>query len=521
VNIVDALRDRRLLGALPAFRDLASWGAWLVFAKAVYGLPMSADERATFTRCTNRSAPRVGGYAEAVAIVGRQSGKTQIASAIATYEALAARGSGGDLYSILCAQDQRGAVRTLFRYAVEAFEVSAVLRSSVANRVADALTLKNGTVLAAYPCRPGSVRGLRARVVVADELAFFRGAEGNLMDVEMLRALRPCVAMTGGKVVVLSSPYSQVGALYELHRKHYGRDDSSTLIWQADAPSMNPALPRDYLERMREDDPEAARAEIDGEFRSGLSTFLDPDALAACVIPDRRELPWTPDHTYHAVCDPSGGRRDAFTAAVCHRERGRVVVDVLRAWPAPFNPTGPVAEIAETLRTYRVRSITGDRFAGEWPREAFRAHGITYRVAELDRSALYGELLPAVQAGTIELPDDAKLLRELRGLERRRGSSGKDRIDHRPGEHDDRANSIALAAYVAGVGHTGKGRAGFGWSPHNGESSIGVRLDKNGFALPSLEAGERIVDCSRLRSVLIEKRVPGRPPVYVERARPE
>jgi hypothetical protein len=43
----------------------------------------------------------------------------------------------------------------------------------------------------------------------------------------------------------------------------------------------------------------------------------------------------------------------------------------------------------------------------------------------------------------VELLDDEHLLRELRGLERRRGSSGRDRVDHRPGSHDDRANAVA------------------------------------------------------------------------------
>jgi hypothetical protein len=39
VTILDALRDRRLFGALSAFRDLASWNAWRAFLAAVYGLP--------------------------------------------------------------------------------------------------------------------------------------------------------------------------------------------------------------------------------------------------------------------------------------------------------------------------------------------------------------------------------------------------------------------------------------------------------------------------------------------------
>ena len=58
------------------------------------------------------------------------------------------------------------------------------------------------------------------------------------------------------------------------------------------------------------------------------------------------------------------------------------------------------------------------------------------------------ELLPLVTSGSIEIPNDPKLLRELRGLERRRGTAGRDRVDHRPGSHDDRANSLAGVAWV-------------------------------------------------------------------------
>jgi hypothetical protein len=126
-----------------------------------------------------------------------------------------------------------------------------------------------------------------------------------------------------------------------------------------------------------------------------------------------------------------------------------VIVAALRAWIPPFNPTGVVAEAAELLKSYRCHEVTGDRYAGEWPREAFRSHAIEYAVAELDRSRLYLELLPMVNAGAIELPDDAKLLAELRGLERRRGTAGRDRVDHRPGSHDDRANAVAGVAYCA------------------------------------------------------------------------
>jgi hypothetical protein len=206
---------------------------------------------------------------------------------------------------------------------------------------------------------------------------------------------------------------------------------------------MNPTLPADYLARMREDDPEAYRSEVLGEFRAGVATFMDPEALTACVVPGRRELPLTDGVQYAAFTDPSGGGRDAFTLAIGHRAGERIVVDCLRAWTPPFNPSGVVTEAAALLKTYRCKTVTGDRYAGEWPREAFRSVGIEYRVSELDRSRLYLEMLPIINAATVELPDDEKLLRELRGLERRRGSSGRDRVDHAPGQHNDRANAVA------------------------------------------------------------------------------
>src|SRR5262249_31060672 len=89
---------------------------------------------------------------------------------------------------------------------------------------------------------------------------------------------------------------------------------------------------------------------------------------------------------------------------------------------------------------------TGDRFAGEWPREQLRAHGIEYVLADKPKSDYYLGLVAHINAGAVELPDDAELLRELRGLERRRGPSGRDRVDHRPNAHDDRANAVAGVA---------------------------------------------------------------------------
>ena len=51
-----------------------------------------------------------------------------------------------------------------------------------------------------------------------------------------------------------------------------------------------------------------------------------------------------------------------------------------------------------------------------------------------------------LNTGRIVLPRNDRLVNQLCGLERRTARSGKDCIDHAPGQHDDLANSVAGAA---------------------------------------------------------------------------
>jgi hypothetical protein len=109
----------------------------------------------------------------------------------------------------------------------------------------------------------------------------------------------------------------------------------------------------------------------------------------------------------------------------------------------PFDPGSVVAEFAEMLKSYRVLTVRGDKYAGEWPVAEFRKHGVIYQAAEKAKSGLYRELLPAVNARRVELLDHPKLVTQLVGLERRVGRGGRDSIDHAPGAHDDLANAVA------------------------------------------------------------------------------
>ena len=146
------------------------------------------------------------------------------------------------------------------------------------------------------------------------------------------------------------------------------------------------------IQRELERDPEAARSEWLAEFRTDLAAAFSPEAIAACVISGRSELLPSRQIAYQAFTDPSGGRSDAFTLGIGHKEfSGKAVIDCLKAWSSPFDPSAVVSQVAEELKRFGVVSVSGDNYGGEWPVEQFKRQGIHYeREARNKDRALFG-----------------------------------------------------------------------------------------------------------------------------------
>jgi hypothetical protein len=248
-----------------------------------------------------------------------------------------------------------------------------------------------------------------------------------------------------------SSPYARKGALYDAHRKHFGKDGDPVLIWQAPTRTMNPSVPQSFIDQHMADDPARASAEYLAQFRSDLEAFVSREAVMACVAPTVYERAPKPTISYFAFVDPSGGSADAFTLAIGHRDIARrsCVIDCVRERKPPFSPAQVVEEFAGVLKSYRVSKVVGDRYAGEWPREQFSKFGITYEPSQKSKSDLYVDLLPAINSRNIDLLDHGKAISQLCGLERRTARGGRDTIDHAPNQHDDLANVIAGIASIS------------------------------------------------------------------------
>jgi hypothetical protein len=93
--------------------------------------------------------------------------------------------------------------------------------------------------------------------------------------------------------------------------------------------------------------------------------------------------------------------------------------------------------------------LHGDRFAGEWCRQPFRDQGIFYKLAERAKADLYRDALPIFNSRQVRLLDDRTLVGQLCALERSTGPSGRDKIDHPRGAHDDLCNAACGAICLA------------------------------------------------------------------------
>jgi hypothetical protein len=182
----------------------------------------------------------------------------------------------------------------------------------------------------------------------------------------------------------------------------------------------------------------AGAAEYLAEFRSDVETFVSVETVEAAVtrgVVARPPLAMS----YRGFIDPSGGSSDSMTMAIAHREGDRFILDLVLERRPPFSPEAVVSEFAATLKGYRVSRVRGDRYAGEWPREAFRRRGVTYEPAEKTKSDIYLSLLPLLNSGRVELLDNQRLISQLFSLERRSARGGRDRIDHAPSSLSDLA----------------------------------------------------------------------------------
>jgi len=447
ITIDDALMDRRLLGA--ALGDLTTWRTWMAILKAAYARPLTKAERAAFDRVAGGRAPPRRKVRELIVAVSRRAGKGRISGLVAAYEAALVHHhlAPGERGYVGCISPTRAQSEIVKNYALGVFQASPILSAELDDATADEIRLRNGNVIATLAADYRSLRGRTLLLAIIDEAAFLRSDDVASPDIETARALLPGLATTDGMLMVLSSPFKRSGLVFQRHRDYFGRDDDDVLVVAGPSVQFNPTLNDAMIEAARVADPEAAASEWLGEFRSDLGAFLDDELIEAAIERARPlELPPQADVQYIGHADAAGGggtdAANAYTISIGHREADHFVIDLVRGTTGKFDPAEVTRGYAALLREYKISSVTGDHFAPGWTDGAWRECGVVYQRSEANRSEIYLDALPLFARGVVRLPDHARLLRELRQLERHVQHSGKESVNHPKGGTDDFSNVV-------------------------------------------------------------------------------
>lgn len=365
----------------------------------------------------------LAGSNELYILASRQAGKSTVASALALHAAYALP----ERTVLLIAPTLRQSSELAAKVRALATRLNLELSSESALR----LELANRSRIIALPGAQEGIRGYSAHLVVLDEAAWIPD--------ELYQAARPMLAVTGGRLVAISTPYGMRGWFYRAWAEERGERIRVTAY---DIPRISP----EFLEAER-------RALGDWAFRQEyLAEFIEaggaiPEELIQRAVQLEGPTPPTPGRAYAAGLDLA--RLADWTSLsildttelpyrLVHQER----------WQGDWSYTE--ARVLGLLERYQARltvDATGvgdpvfERLRRAWP----QTH--PFRFTAQSKQGLVNELRLSLAEERLHLYPDPALLAELRALQARQTAYGVS-YEAPSGAHDDTVMSLALALWT-------------------------------------------------------------------------
>jgi hypothetical protein len=254
MNILQAIKDPKVFAE--HFRG-DSWTPWLTFLCALFALPMTKEQLAIYRKHTGRTAAPTEPLNESWLICGRRAGKSFVLALVAVFLACFKDwrrylGVGETGTVMVIAADRRQA-RVIMRYVKGLLASVPMLARQIESETRESISLKNRIVIEVHTASFRTTRGYTIVAALLDELAFWPTDENSSdPDYEIINALKPGMATIPGSVLLCaSSPYARRGALWDAHRKHFGKEADPVLVWVAPTRSMNPSVPQRIVDEGR------------------------------------------------------------------------------------------------------------------------------------------------------------------------------------------------------------------------------------------------------------------------------
>jgi len=359
---------------------------------------------------------------------GRRWGKSRLASALATAEAL----QGGRVWWLAPIYSVGGVG---FR---DLSGLAAQLQGTSINRSERLISYSgNGSAQVKTADDPAMLRGDSLDLVIVDEAAHTPRLEEIWTDV-----LRPALADRKGKAIFISTPNGR-NFFWQLYQNGL---DTERHDWQSFTYSTydNPHIDNSEVDAMRATMPDVKfRQEILAEFIDGESVFRNVNELATAKKQDEP----VHGHTYTAGID--WGRSNDYTVIV--------IYDVTKGCVAFYDRFSGI-EFSQQLE--RVKTVI-ERFKPSTTTVELNSIGtplfeqmqkmklptklVGFTMTNIGKSELVDGLSLALEQRTIELLNDSVMKAELLAFEAEKTKSGLTRYTAPAGAHDDVVIALLLA----------------------------------------------------------------------------
>ena len=398
-------------------------------------------------------------------LAGRRAGKSRLLALLATWTAFRKPGTS----VVLISAGETASLRVLGD--VASLCRSRLLAGSITDELKATVRLSNGSTITSFPASMRQIRGVSADLLVVDEAAF--------VPRDIWTSALPTIAdrvRAGGKVILASTPWPVSDSWFREFHQRGDNGDPNVASWHLPS-SVNPNIGEEELADMQAAmNAEEYAREILAQWTSEQGAYFSPEEIdMACadyelMPPDeaRRRSPWSKEAGMYDLKFPAvagvdyGFSPDSNSVTLisalddmgCNKQRVFFVswLEAHRAMEyAEF-----VDRMVTIAKGYRVHIWASEiNGVGAAPtqdlRRRLREEGIPGHVRDVwtdlkRKQTGFSILKSAMGGGTLVLPRDPDLMRELAHLDFERTPSGSLRIAARQGSHDDRAMSLLQAA---------------------------------------------------------------------------
>jgi hypothetical protein len=343
-----------------------------------------------------------------------------------------------------------------------------------------------------------TTRGIAACAILCDEIAYWNLDEAmKETDVKIMKAVRPAMKQFGkhAMLIKLSSPGIKQGVLYN----EYQMDRNGTLpkayaVFKAPSWMMNTILPKEEFVEEWELDQDGFDTEYRSNFADSLSNFMSPELVEMAKVKGIKFVAplETKEAKYFAAID-AAFKADRFTFTVVSVRENRVTQHVVMGWEGtrkdPVKAHTVAKWIKNMLANFPVDHVAADQYAFQPLKEIFDQYGVElkeYTFSPTFKKKIYFNLKKLVHSQQLDLLDHDLQLKEIKELIVEQSATGTIRIGHPAGGHDDFADALAVASYLATEGQT---MGAFEFEAVSIIKTHGVKSDVNGiaFTAPSPE----------------------------------